>query len=223
VSLLNKQYIRFFLFLNSQFWVNILNLNCVLCLAFTWYVDCVGIDCNFNLCCRFTVRLLTSVCLLACLDSQFGPELAGLNRKSFRINYLILTPNWQHGHVLCTKPTIPAVGSTQPSVQWLLEFFPGVKAAGTWSWRPNHLVARWLTSATVYQFLLCLYYKELKETFYIMKEEYIHLTFMGPCIVIIFCYINPNKMHMLHSLFYLTTALHVSGVTITHFQEHKQL
>jgi len=28
-------------------------------------------------------------------------------------------------------------------------------------------------------------------------------------------------MHMSQSLFYLTTALHVSGVTITHFQEHK--
>jgi hypothetical protein len=28
-------------------------------------------------------------------------------------------------------------------------------------------------------------------------------------------------MHSLQSLFYLTTALHVSGVTITHFQEHK--
>ena len=26
---------------------------------------------------------------------------------------------------------------------------------------------------------------------------------------------------MLQSLFYLTTALHVSGITITHFQEHK--
>jgi len=26
---------------------------------------------------------------------------------------------------------------------------------------------------------------------------------------------------MPHSLFYLTTALHVSGVTITHLQEHK--
>jgi hypothetical protein len=32
---------------------------------------------------------------------------------------------------------------------------------------------------------------------------------------------NPNKMHKLQSLFYLTTALHVSGVTITHLQEHK--
>jgi len=30
-------------------------------------------------------------------------------------------------------------------------------------------------------------------------------------------------MHMLQSLFYLTTALHVSGITITHLQEHKQL
>jgi len=30
-------------------------------------------------------------------------------------------------------------------------------------------------------------------------------------------------MHMLQSLFYLKTALHVSGVTITHLQEHKQL
>jgi hypothetical protein len=29
------------------------------------------------------------------------------------------------------------------------------------------------------------------------------------------------KMHTLQSLFYLTTALRVSGVTITHFQEHK--
>ena len=28
-------------------------------------------------------------------------------------------------------------------------------------------------------------------------------------------------MHMLRSLFYLTTALHVLGVTITHLQEHK--
>jgi hypothetical protein len=26
---------------------------------------------------------------------------------------------------------------------------------------------------------------------------------------------------MLHSLFYLTTAIHVSGVIITHFQEHE--
>jgi hypothetical protein len=30
-----------------------------------------------------------------------------------------------------------------------------------------------------------------------------------------------NKMHMLQNLFYLTTALHVSGVTITHLQEYK--
>jgi len=37
----------------------------------------------------------------------------------------------------------------------------------------------------------------------------------------IFYYINPNKMHMLQSIIYLTTALHVSGVTITHLQEHK--
>ena len=28
-------------------------------------------------------------------------------------------------------------------------------------------------------------------------------------------------MHMLQSLFYMTTALHVPGVTITHLQEHK--
>jgi len=44
---------------------------------------------------------------------------------------------------------------------------------------------------------------------------------MGPCIVIIFYYINPNKMHMLQSLFYLTIALHVSGIIITHLQEHR--
>jgi hypothetical protein len=28
-------------------------------------------------------------------------------------------------------------------------------------------------------------------------------------------------MHILQSLFYLTTAVHISGVTITHLQEHK--
>jgi hypothetical protein len=28
-------------------------------------------------------------------------------------------------------------------------------------------------------------------------------------------------MQMLHSLFYLTTALHVSGIIITHHHEHK--
>jgi len=28
-------------------------------------------------------------------------------------------------------------------------------------------------------------------------------------------------MHMLQNLFYLTTALHASGVTITHLQENK--
>jgi hypothetical protein len=28
-------------------------------------------------------------------------------------------------------------------------------------------------------------------------------------------------MHVLQSLFYLTTVLHVSGVTIAHLQEHK--
>jgi uncharacterized membrane protein YobD (UPF0266 family) len=32
---------------------------------------------------------------------------------------------------------------------------------------------------------------------------------------------NCNKMHKPQSLFYLTTALHVSGVTITHLQENK--
>jgi len=32
---------------------------------------------------------------------------------------------------------------------------------------------------------------------------------------------NPNKMHKSQSLFNLTTALHVSGVTITHLQVHK--
>jgi len=32
---------------------------------------------------------------------------------------------------------------------------------------------------------------------------------------------NSKKMHKSQSLFNLTTALHVSGVTITHLQEHK--
>jgi hypothetical protein len=32
---------------------------------------------------------------------------------------------------------------------------------------------------------------------------------------------NSNQMHKSQSLFYLTTALHVSCVTITHLREHK--
>ena len=32
---------------------------------------------------------------------------------------------------------------------------------------------------------------------------------------------NSNQMHKSQSLFNLTTAVHVSGVTITHLQEHK--
>jgi hypothetical protein len=32
---------------------------------------------------------------------------------------------------------------------------------------------------------------------------------------------NSNKMHKSQSLFNLTTALHVSGVTVTHLQDHK--
>jgi len=45
--------------------------------------------------------------------------------------------------------------------------------------------------------------------------------FMGPCgIVIMFWYIIPTRCTS-QSLFNLITALHVSGVTITHLQEHK--
>ena len=32
---------------------------------------------------------------------------------------------------------------------------------------------------------------------------------------------NSNYLHKSQSLFYMTTALHVLGVTITHLQEHK--
>jgi hypothetical protein len=38
---------------------------------------------------------------------------------------------------------------------------------------------------------------------------------------LLYLYINLNKMHKSQSLFHLTTALPVSGVTITHLQEHK--
>ena len=47
------------------------------------------------------------------------------------------------------------------------------------------------------------------------------LTFMGPCIVIILIYIQQHAT--LHSFFNLETTLHVSGGTITHHQERKQL
>ena len=44
----------------------------------------------------------------------------------------------------------------------------------------------------------------------------------GPCIVIIIL-IYIKRDATLHSLFYLETALHVSGGTSTHLQERKQL
>jgi len=45
---------------------------------------------------------------------------------------------------------------------------------------------------------------------------------MGPCIVRIFQYINQQDA-TLHNLFYLETALHVSGGTSTHHQKRVQL
>jgi len=49
-----------------------------------------------------------------------------------------------------------------------------------------------------------------------------NLTFRDPCSVVIYIYIYIQDA-TLHSLFYLETALHVSGVTSTHHQERKQL
>jgi len=46
---------------------------------------------------------------------------------------------------------------------------------------------------------------------------------MGPCIVMIGILIYIQQDATLHSLFYLETALHVSGGTSTHHQERKQL
>jgi len=48
------------------------------------------------------------------------------------------------------------------------------------------------------------------------------LTFMGPCIVSIFQYIN-KKMQRYTVYLYLETAVHVSGGTSTHHQERIQL
>ena len=45
---------------------------------------------------------------------------------------------------------------------------------------------------------------------------------MGPCIVSIFQYIT-NEMQRYTVYLYLETALHVSGGTSTHHQEHIQL
>jgi len=46
--------------------------------------------------------------------------------------------------------------------------------------------------------------------------------FMGPCIISIFQYIS-NKMQRYTDYLYMETALHVSGGTSTHHQEHIQL
>jgi hypothetical protein len=47
---------------------------------------------------------------------------------------------------------------------------------------------------------------------------------MGPCIVIItLIYLYIRRDETLHSLFYLETAVHISGGTSTHLHERKQL
>jgi hypothetical protein len=51
----------------------------------------------------------------------------------------------------------------------------------------------------------------------------INLTFMGPSAHRNNILIYIEKYATLHSLFYLETALHVSGGTTTHHQERKQL
>jgi hypothetical protein len=48
------------------------------------------------------------------------------------------------------------------------------------------------------------------------------LMFMGPCIVNIFQYTS-NKMQVYTIYLYLETALHVSGHSSTHHEEHIQL
>jgi hypothetical protein len=100
-----------------------------------------------------------------------------------------------------------------------------IKMCERFRWRPEHLYI--FDSSTEYfvgqQYKgnILLYFHGNNNN--LNTTQCRNLTFMGLCIVIIFYYINPNKMHMLQSLCYLTTALHVSGVTITHLQEHKQL
>jgi len=56
---------------------------------------------------------------------------------------------------------------------------------------------------------------------YRVQKQTWQFTEMSKIVILLFWYIKPNKMHMSQSLFYLTTALHASGVTITHFQEYK--
>ena len=54
------------------------------------------------------------------------------------------------------------------------------------------------------------------------RQVQINLTFMGPCIASLFYYIS-NKIQRYTVYLNLGTALHVSGGTTTHYQEHIQL
>ena len=65
--------------------------------------------------------------------------------------------------------------------------------------------------------------RKVKHGVYSIKMEINYAQLKGSFykVYFLFQYINPNRMHKSQSLFYLTTPLHVSGVTITHLQEHK--
>jgi len=56
----------------------------------------------------------------------------------------------------------------------------------------------------------------------LMVTTTLHLTFMGPCIVIIFQYISNKMQH--YTVYFIWKLLYMfSGGTITHHQERKQL
>ena len=58
-------------------------------------------------------------------------------------------------HVVSTEKRRPALQPNHPPIQWLLGYFPGVKAAVAWSYHPLRLTPRLRVNGSVLLLALC--------------------------------------------------------------------
>jgi hypothetical protein len=70
----------------------------------------------------FVFLLLVGQDSVVCIVTRYGLEGPGIESR------------WGRDF---PQPSRPALGPTQPPIQWVLGLFPGSKAAGAWRWPPT--------------------------------------------------------------------------------------